>query len=226
MREKILEAKKKLRKTRFLSPIWLKMTAKWAKKVSFGGLRVQFWVFKGPRPSGNSKNIIWITIFFEKNVFLAFKLFSVFSEFLVWPHSGSKWFKCPKNDKICTLGATERPSGVRNRPILPQTGPQNPSVGPVTAKWLKKRPGPLGGTLEVKNLKLGANWGQKSLGPFLKSYTWAFQWATVERVTPCLARDIQPTNPDEIPHRGPGPKFFILLGQNRQKMLLFFKKTF
>ena len=45
-------------------------------------------------------------------------------------------------------------------------------LGSKTTLFSKKT---LGGTLEVKNLKLGGNWGQTTRGPFLKSYTWALK---------------------------------------------------
>ena len=47
---------------------------------------------------------------------------------------GSKWFWCPKNDKMYTIGPTERPRGVRNGPRRAQSGPQNPSGWPDAAR--------------------------------------------------------------------------------------------
>ena len=40
---------------------------------------------------------------------------------------GSKWFWYLQNDKMYTLGHTERPRGVRKGPRRAQNGPQNPT---------------------------------------------------------------------------------------------------
>ena len=41
--------------------------------------------------------------------------------------SGSKWLWYLQNDRMCTLGPTEGPSGVRNGPRIAKSGPRNPT---------------------------------------------------------------------------------------------------
>ena len=45
---------------------------------------------------------------------------------------GSKWFWYLQNDKMCTLGPTDSPNGVRKGPRRPKNVPQNPT-GPIRA---------------------------------------------------------------------------------------------
>ena len=56
---------------------------------------------------------------------------------------GSKWFWYLQNDKIYTLGPTERPNGVRKGPRRAKDGRQNPT-GPIWAYFglFFLRPGP------------------------------------------------------------------------------------
>ena len=56
---------------------------------------------------------------------------------------GYKWFWYLQNDKMYTLGPTERPRGVRKGPGRAKNGPQNPiwPVGPILVYFLGG-PGP------------------------------------------------------------------------------------
>ena len=70
----------------------------------------------------------------KNRVFLKY-VFSYKMTFLGSPDQfslGSKWFWYLQNDKMCTLGPTESPNGVRKGPRRAKNGPQNPT-GPIRA---------------------------------------------------------------------------------------------
>ena len=65
---------------------WRTEVPEHAQMGSFGGIKGQCWVFEGPRPSGNRKNIVW-----SKKKILRKKCFFLPQNRPFCPQVGPKW---------------------------------------------------------------------------------------------------------------------------------------